>query len=224
MNRVYYEIQMTARQLTVALVLLAIALIGAFLLGYGAGVSVSGHAAGSTAAGPPGPVAEVVITPPPQVTASVAEARPPTATPRPAATATPRPTATAVAHTPAPRVTKPTATATPRPKPSPTRPPAGSVGTHKSSAPPGRPMVPRREGFWVQVLAARHPEAIAKARTQLVGLDFPKNHHWVLQAPTAEGAVLYKLRIGPFPDRPSAERVAVRMRNAGFPDAWVVVP
>jgi len=206
-SRIYYEIQMTARQLTVLLVLLVLALIGAFLLGYGAGVSAGG--AGASAGGGPPALAEAVITPEPEVTASVVEEVPPTAAPAPRATATATPSP---APARAPATPRPEATATPKPRP-----------TATPKAVPA-PMVPKREGFWVQVLAATHPEAIEKARKNLVKLDFPESHQWVVPTPTAEGGVLHKLRIGPFPDRASAERVAVRMRNSGFPDAWVVVP
>ena len=74
------------------------------------------------------------------------------------------------------------------------------------------------------MLAARHAEAVATARAKLIELDFPRGRHWVLQTPTAEGTVLYKVRVGPFPDRDSAERVTRRMQASGFPDAWVVTP
>lgn len=74
------------------------------------------------------------------------------------------------------------------------------------------------------MLAVRHAEAVATARAKLIDLDFPRGRHWVVQTPTAEGTVLYKVRIGPFPDRASAERVTRRMQASGFPDAWVVTP
>ncbi len=203
MSGVYYEIQLTARQLTVGLVLLALALVAAFLLGYGAGSSMRG--APEPAPARAGGLAEEVLTPPPGVTPSGAVATAsPTPSPRPTAT----PTAAPAGPTPAPTVTpRPIATATPRPTATP--------------APEARPA---RRGYWVQVLAARHAEAVAKARSRLVELDFPRNRHWVVQTPTAEGVILYKVRVGPFPDRQSAERVARRMRVSGFPDAWVVAP
>ena len=43
-------------------------------------------------------------------------------------------------------------------------------------------------------------------------------------ARVAGGDELHKLRVGPFPDRESADRVAERMRASGFPDAWIVAP
>jgi len=46
----------------------------------------------------------------------------------------------------------------------------------------------------------------------------------VVHSPVAGGTELIKLRVGPFPNRDSADRVLQRMRSADFPDAWVVVP
>lgn len=206
MSGVYYEIQLTARQLTLGLVLLALALVAAFLLGYGAGSSVSG--APEAAPVPAGRMAEQLVTPAPGVTPSGAA---PTASPTPVLRPTATPTAAAVASpTPAPTAT-PQPTATPRPT---------ATATPRPTTAPG----PARRGYWVQVLAARHAEAVATARAKLVDLDFPRNRHWVVQTPTAEGVILYKVRVGPFPDRESAERVARRMQVSGFPDAWVVAP
>ena len=78
--------------------------------------------------------------------------------------------------------------------------------------------------FWVQVVAVSDRQGLADARSKVGKLGFPSDHQQVAQARTAGGNVLYKLRVGPFPDRTSADRVSERMRAAGFPDAWVVTP
>ena len=63
-----------------------------------------------------------------------------------------------------------------------------------------------------------------EARAKLVGLGFDLDHQRLVHSPVAGGNELIKLRVGPFPNRDSADRVLQRMRSAGFPDAWVVVP
>jgi cell division septation protein DedD len=120
-------------------------------------------------------------------------------TPVPAVTATPAVRPTAVPIPPAP----PTAVPTPRPL---------------------RPTPPAADEYWVQVLASSTPTAMAKATQQLEELGFGAGHRQVVTTQVAGGNALYKLRVGPFPDRESADRVANRMRISGFPDAWVVAP
>jgi len=127
----------------------------------------------------------------------------PTATPVVVATAPPT-------ATPVPQVTEPPApTATPAP-PSPTPPPPTAT--------------PGDDRMWVQVLASSRPEAVDEARGRLEQLGFPREHQEVVETAVAGGNVLYKVRVGPFPDRNSADRVVLRMQAAGFPDAWVVTP
>ncbi len=205
MSRVYYEIQLTARQLSFGLVLFVLLLIAAFLLGYGAGQSLV-PATRPAGPGSEGPLAETVIPPAAGVTPSEGGGAP---TP---AGALPSPT---------PETTHP---ATPTRKARPTPSPVPTVTPPARRTAPRNPASETRGGYWVQVLAARHAEAVASARAKLVELDFPRGRHWILQAPTAEGTILYKVRVGPFPDRDSAERVTRRMQASGFPDAWVVVP
>jgi hypothetical protein len=65
---------------------------------------------------------------------------------------------------------------------------------------------------------------VGEARTKLDGLGFPRDHQHLIRVEEGGSPVLFKLRIGPFPDRASADRVAKRMSEAGFPDAWVVAP
>jgi cell division septation protein DedD len=103
-------------------------------------------------------------------------------------------------------------TSTPTPEPQPTRPPTPPPTATKAST-----------EFFVQVLASNRRQTVDEARSRLEGLGFSADHQHLIaldEGPTA----LYKLRIGPFPDRRSAERVAQRMSREGFPDAWVVAP
>ncbi len=202
MSRTYYVIELTARWLTALVVGLAVLLALAFALGYGAAWSVLG----GRMSPPPVPVAAV---PTPTVTAVyVAPTSPVTAAtrtpPPPAATATATPSAVPRRPTATPR---PAATATPRPA---------------ATATPTAVMADA--GLWVQVLATGRRESAAEARSKLERLGFPADHQQLVESSVAGGNVLLKVRVGPFPDRESAERVVRRMQAEGFPDAWVVTP
>ena len=192
MAQSYYVIELSKRWLTVLLVALALVMVFAFALGYGAAWSVLSEGrkvppmVALAAAATPTPTAvEVVIT----------------ATEVPARTIVEEPTA-------AP-------TATPRLAPSPTRIPV----------PPALPTRAVADGaFHVQVLASSRMTTVDEARPKLERLGFPRDHQYVVTTTVAGGGVLYKLRIGPFPDRASADRVAQRMQASGYSDAWVVSP
>jgi cell division protein FtsN len=187
MSRSYYVIELSARWLTVLLVALALVMIVAFALGYGAAWSVltaeqpAGEMTALQAAATPTEIPEVVI---PTAVAEAIAAR--------AATATP----TSSARPPAPTPTTP---------PPPTATPAAT-------------------DFFVQVLASSRSTSVESARTKLEGLGFPRENQHLITVQDAGSPTLYKLRLGPFPDRASADRVAQRMSAAGFPDAWVVAP
>jgi len=182
MSRSYYVIELSARWLTVLLIALALVMVIAFALGYGAAWSVltaeetTGEMTALQAAATPTEIPEVVI--PTSVPTSVAEPTE-TSTPSPTATQPPEPTAT-----PTPAATE----------------------------------------FFVQVLASAKQESVDAAQTRLESLGFANDHQHLITVQDAGAGVLYKLRIGPFPDRGSADRVAQRMSSAGFPDAWVVAP
>jgi len=186
MSRSYYVIELSARWLTVLLIALALVMIIAFALGYGAAWSVltaeqpAGEITALQAATTPTEIPEVVIP------TAIADA-----TARPAATATP----TATQRPPAPTPTTPPPTAT-----------------------------PATTDFFVQVLASSRSASVESARTKLEGLGFPRENQNVITVQDAGSPALYKLRLGPFPDRASADRVSQRMSAAGFPDAWVVAP
>jgi cell division protein FtsN len=169
----------------VLLIALALIMVLAFALGYGAAWSVlkaersPGEIVALQAAATPTPPPEIVIpTAIVEATAGPAPTETPTSTPQP-----PQPTATPV----------PTAT-------------------------------PASTDFFVQVLASSRSSSVEAARTKLVGLGFPLENQHLLTVEESGAPTLYKLRVGPFPDRTSADRVAQRMSAAGFPDAWVVAP
>ncbi|MCP4895710.1 MAG: hypothetical protein GY906_01945 [bacterium] len=197
----YYQIELSGKTLTALLIVLALLLIVAFVFGYGAAWSVLASDSGTKAPTP------VIVTPTPTpetVDVGPAPGEDPSPTAVPVESATPRPTATP----------RPEPTQTPRPQATPTRVP-----------PTPTPAQAGAEGiFWVQLLAVRNQQALETARREAERLGFPKDHQRVVESSVAGGGRLYKLRIGPFPDRTSAERVSGRMQQSGFRDAWVVVP
>ena len=193
MSRSYYVIELSARWLTVLLIALAVLMVLAFGLGYGAALRVAGESVAPAGEPTPTPLVmtEVILD------SDETEPTPIPTTPAAAPTAKPKPP-TAVVPTRVPP------TATPKPQPSPTEKPD--------------------DGFWVQVLASSKDATVEEARTKLVGLGFDRDHQQVVRSEVAGGNELFKLRVGPFPNRASADRVLQRMRAADFPDAWVVVP
>jgi len=194
----YYVIELTARWLAALLVTLALVMILAFVFGYGAAWSVLEHEARP---GLPVTAGRPAATPTPTpVEVRVAPAEPaPTMTPWLPATATPEPV-----PTPAPEP-EPEPTATPRPRP--TAPPTETA-----------------EGYWVQVLASSSPDTVAKAQATLQKQGFTADRQLVVRGEDSQGNELLKLRVGPFPDHASADRVAKRMQGSGFSGAWVVAP
>ena len=145
----------------------------------------------------------------------------------PAASPTPTPLVTTEilpdATAPAPSPTRGAPTSTPRPAP-PTPVPPTPVPATATPRPKPEPTAAVAEGFFVQVIASERRETIDEARDTLDGLGFDRDHQQVVESEVADGNELFKLRVGPFPDRDSADRVVKRMRAADFPDAWVVVP
>ncbi len=198
MSRSYYVIELSARWLTVLLVALALLMVFAFSLGYGAARSVGGDSAEVFVESVPTPLINEEVIPDPTPVQPAQTATGPVATP------TPRP----MPPTAAPP-TAPPATPTPKNKLKPTATP--------------RP-APKADGFYVQLLASSKQASIEEARTRLVGLGFDREHQQVVHSEVAGGNTLHKLRVGPFPERASADRVVQRMRTNGFPDAWVVAP
>ena len=187
MRASYYVIELSRRWLTVLLVALAVVMMLAFALGYGAAWSVLSK---ERATPPISALAAAAIPTPTEIPEVIIPTVAPPATAVPTSTAPPAPTAT-------PRPPEPTPTVTPTPAP---------------------------DAFHVQVLASSTSSPVDEARDRLEGLGFPRKNQQLITVQESGRGVLYKLRIGPFPDRASAERVAQRMSAAGFPDAWVVAP
>ncbi len=193
----YYVIELTARWLAALLVTLALVMILAFVFGYGAAWSVLEHEARPSMPAPAGlPAATPTPTP---VELRVATRRS-GADRDPVAAGDRDPGAGAPAPSP-----EPEPTATPRPQP--------------TAAPEAV-----EEGYWVQVLASTSPETVAKAQATLEKQGFTADRQLVVRGEDSAGNELLKLRVGPFPDHASADRVAKRMQGSGFSGAWVVAP
>ncbi len=154
---------------------------------------------------------------------SVLSAHPPLSTPPTIALA---PTATPPLPAPIVAVALAEATATPAPVPTeaPTVASTPPPATATPVPPTATPTAAATGVFWVQVVASNQRETLHRAGPKLVELGFGPKNQRVEVSQVAGGGELYKLRIGPFPDRASADRVAKRMRAAGFGDAWVVAP
>jgi cell division septation protein DedD len=190
----YYVIELSARWLTVLLVALALVMVLAFSFGYGAAWSVI-SARGSASGEEGAPAIPVATVSPTPLVSEEVILDERAPTQRP--TARPQP---------------------PTPQPTPTTAPA-PTSTAGSAAEPAD-----EDGFWVQVIASSLTQTVERARTKMSELGFPDDHQRVTTTQVAGGGVMYKLRVGPFPNRDSADRVARRMRASGYPDAWVVAP
>lgn len=193
MPSTYYQIDLSARALTILVGALAVVMVLAFALGYGA--------AWSTLRGDPEPG------PGPAVSPTVAV---PVTTP----TAVPVPTAQATVVSPEP-VPSPTPEPTPPVQPS----PAPTSRPEPTAAP-----IAIETAYWVQVVAAGNRRVAAQTQTELERLGFPADHQQVLREVASNGRPVFKVRVGPLPDRDSASRVSQRLKAAGFKDAWIVAP
>jgi cell division septation protein DedD len=199
MSPTYYQIELSARMLTVLLVALALLLVLAFAFGYGAAWSV-------LRAGHEGPVRQAALggeTTPAATPATVRPDRPPVMTPTPATVIIPTP------QRPQPTATRVPPTATPRPLVRPTTP---------------VPTDTEQRYFWVQVLAVGSPAAVEKAQGTIEEAGYPRSLQRIVTSTVAGGGAQYKLRIGPLPDRAAANLALRRARDAGFPDAWIIQP
>ena len=187
MSRSYYVIELSARWLTVLLIALALVMIIAFALGYGAAWSVltaeqpAGEMTALQAAATPTEIPEVVI-----------------------------PTAVAEA------IAAPGSDRNSDLEPAAASADSNDATTDRNSGDHGF----LRSGGWPYPRSA----SVDSARTKLEGLGFPRENQHLITVEDAGSPTLYQLRLGPFPDRASADRVAQRMSAAGFPDAWVVAP
>jgi len=73
---------------------------------------------------------------------------------------------------------------------------------------------------YVQVGAFGDPANAARLKERLTSLG----HVEIVPVSTASGAVLHRVRLGPFADARDAETVLTQARNTGFPDARLVLP
>lgn len=200
MSPTYYQIELSARMLTVLLVALALLLVLAFAFGYGAAWSVLN-------AGRDGQqqVSHELSPTPAVAPANDQPTKAPTRTPTMATVIIPtsRPTR------PAPVATRARPTATPRPLISP---------------PTAVPTVAGQQYFWVQVVAVGSPAAVERAQATIEQAGYSRSLQRIVTSNVAGGGSLYKLRIGPLPDRAAANLALRRAREAGFPDAWIIPP
>lgn len=130
------------------------------------------------------------------------------------ATATPTPTtapAALVSPTPEP-------TATPTATPEQLSPLAPTPLPIRPVPPQGSPKLSKE--VWVQVAALGSRSEAEGVRHRVVALGFRPEQVKVL--PVAAGK--YRVRVGPFPDKESGGRVLARLRQAGFPQAFMVSP
>jgi len=195
MAQTYYQVDLSARALTILVGALAVVMVLAFALGYGA--------AWSTLRGDPEPGTGPAVSPTVAVPVST-----PTAVPVPTAQAT------VVPPEPVPSLTpEPTPPLQPSPAPTPTSRP------EPTAAP-----IAIETAYWVQVVAAGNRRTATQAQGTLERLGFPRDHQHMVQETAPNGRPVFKVRVGPLPDRDSASRVSQRLKAAGFKDAWIVAP
>jgi DedD protein len=226
----HFEIIISGRQLAGVIALVAVLLLVAFGLGVGVGLleprgsrAVAEEDAWRSApAGGPMP-ADRALVPVGEPTAPP----PPTATPDPVALLTGESVAPPAlpgdilaAATPVAVLASPesgdaaAAAATAAPTAAPTRPPRPTpTARPKPSATP-RPTAPPL--FWIQVGALSQAEQAEGVRQRVIALGFGSEQVLVLAGTGGK----YRVRLGPFPDQESADRVEARLKMQGFPDAY----
>jgi cell division protein FtsN len=149
----------------------------------------------TAAPAPPGPAAALTgeVVAPPMLPADILNATPP-------AVAVPGPESgtpgSDLQATPTPRPPRPTPTARPRP-----------TATPQPTAPPQ---------FWIQAGALTHADQAEGVRQRVIALGFSADQVVVLAGTGGK----YRVRLGPFPDQESADRVEARLKVQGFPDAY----
>lgn len=196
-----FELSLDGRQVASVIVGALVILAGVFVLGLNVGRQIGGRQApapqaasdplAALDAAPPKPDAGE---PPPRLSYHETLTRPQAPEPRPAA---PKPPPAA----PAPPPATPTATALPTPAPSPSPTPAAAPSVAPPlPAPKPRPPPAAEPAFAVQVGASQDPAEAARIaekfkaqRARVVAADIPGKGRW------------YRVRVGAFEDRASAE-------------------
>lgn len=209
----HFEIIASGRQLAVLLGIVVTLMVVAFALGVTAGLRLSDE----------GPTVAEVAAPPPLW---------PPAAEQVTAWGTAVPLATPlVLDTPAvaaeeggvregvPAAGLPTPPPVPPPTVAPTVPPTPPP---RPTAPPVRPTVaaPRptaMAGVWVQVAALSRQDLADGVRQRLMAVGYTRE-----QVTVQPLGSLFRVRLGPFPDTTSAERVAARLQELGFERPFVV--
>jgi cell division protein FtsN len=214
----HFEIIISGRQLAGVIALVAALLLVAFGLGVGVGLLEPRYDRAADRAGAtwqpapyeampadravPVPQSTPVATPeaaairagdgvlPPALPSDIAATTPAVISPGPPPSA-PSPQITPTRHPPRP-------TATPRPKP---------AATSRPTA------VPQ---FWIQVGAVSRPDQAEGLRQRVVAQGYRPDQVLVLAGTGGK----YRVRLGPFPDQESADRVEARLKAQGFPDAY----
>ena len=218
----HFEIIISGRQLAGVIALVAALLLVVFGLGVGVGLLEprSGRALArqetawqampvetmpadrespasvpTAAPAPPDPAAVLTAEPlaPPLLPADILVATPPAvAVPSPE----PGTPGSDTQATPPPRPPRPTPTAKPKP-----------AATPQPTAPPQ---------YWIQVGAVSRPEQAEGLRQRVVAQGYRPEQVLALAGTGGK----YRVRLGPFPDQESADRVEARLKAQGFPDAY----
>lgn len=74
------------------------------------------------------------------------------------------------------------------------------------------------EDLYVQVLATRHEEAAQRLRERLSSREYPAT---VISLPDGQGRMLYRVRVGGYPTREEAKRVAIRLEKEERLKTWI---
>jgi len=96
----------------------------------------------------------------------------------------------------------------------PTRSPAPRAP--RPAVPTSAPKPTAMPQYWIQTGATTRPDQAEGIRQRVMALGFRADQALVLAGTSGK----YRVRLGPFPDQDSAARVAARLQESGFPDAF----
>ncbi len=215
----YYEIALTNRQVVVSFVVLLACVLAAFASGVwlgrkGGAAMPPGEgqiAAAETDSGDLEQLEEFKFFSEQQEQGGDAGGGEPAA-PEPETKASPPPPRQPATPPPPPR-----RQATPPPQPAPSPPPP----RRQATPPPQPPAAPAagesQEGFVIQVLSTRDEARAKRVLSQLQRGGYP-----AFLSPVEVGSqVNHRVRIGPYPDRPPAEKAAQAINNKYKLDTWI---
>lgn len=92
------------------------------------------------------------------------------------------------------------------------------AATVAPSPPPKKPTQKKTE-VWVQVAVVSQKRNAEGVRQRVIAQGFRPTQVRVFRANDGK----YRVRLGPFPDRESGNRVTERLRTSGFPNAFMVM-